>query len=88
MSEPDKELFKEAFRIRSYTGDTTELGEKIEEKVNGVKSVFVSASQNPSYAESESVDVDIKYDPIETDRTQVSDEIEEFDGVDSKVTSA
>lgn len=82
--------FIELFEVQGYTGILEELGEQIE-SVNGVKDVSLKTSkhQNPlSQAHNEDVTVEITYSPIETDRTQLCLDIEDFETVSGEALSA
>lgn len=86
----DEEPFVELFEIRSYSGIPRDLEETIEE-LTGVQSVSLYSNHNgEEYHEvqSQSVKMEISYDPIETDRTQIVLNIEEFENVGGEVTNA
>jgi len=73
----------EAFRVEQYEGDVPDLTEQVTGLI-GVQ----SASGPHKYEVSSSVDLEIEYDPIETDRTRIALDIEQFDSVAGEVTLA
>lgn len=85
MKDNNNEVFVEKFTIESYTGIKGKIGRRVEDRVDGIKSASIKSDHSDAYVENHQVELEIKYDAIETDRTQICLIIEEFDSVGGKV---
>jgi hypothetical protein len=85
MRDNNNEVFVEKFTIESYTGIKGKIGRRVEDRVDGIKSASIKSDHSDAYVENHQVELEIKYDAIETDRTQICLIIEEFDSVGGKV---
>lgn len=88
-SDPERgDVYDELFVITEYVGSYNELEEQIED-IDGVfkASVSLNNSDHPEDPINGGVNVEIKYDTIETDRTQISLFIEDFENTVGEAVS-
>lgn len=88
QSDEDKRAvsFTELFRVASFSGNLNDLVEGVN-AIHGVGSVS-TPTRKWQVVEDAEVTFEITYDAYETDRTRISNQIEEIEGVEEDVILA